>query len=80
MASRKKDEFPWSGKIHSLRTKLGMNQVRFAKAMRVTQPTVSAWEKGQKDYSPSAETYIQLARLAKDIAPSSAYRFLEQAK
>ncbi|MGB9105972.1 MAG: helix-turn-helix transcriptional regulator [Terriglobales bacterium] len=80
MASRKKDEFPWSGKIHSLRTKLGMNQVRFAKAMRVTQPTVSAWEKGQKDYSPSAETYIQLARLAKDIAPSSAFWFLEQAK
>ena len=80
MTSRKKGEFPWTDRIHSLRTKLGMSQTRFAKAMRVTQPTVSAWEKGQKDYSPSAETYIQLARLARDIAPSNALWFLEQAK
>jgi transcriptional regulator with XRE-family HTH domain len=49
-------------RVKSLRTGLGMNQERFAKAVSVTQGVVSDWERGE--YAPSAESYGKLVSLA----------------
>jgi len=53
----------YATRIRRLRESLGMGkQQDLAAAVHVTQPTVSAWEKG--DYPPAADLYIRLGNLA----------------
>lgn len=54
-----------------------MFQAGFGKALGVSQGTVSAWERDDKDRGPSAEMYFRLATLASD--PKDSVFFLKQA-
>jgi DNA-binding transcriptional regulator YiaG len=64
----------WAQHVEALRNKLGETQVEFSKRFNVTQPAVSAWEKGSKE--PSAENYIRMANMA---GGAECYWFLKRA-
>lgn len=67
MKAKKLPEF--AVRINNLRSKLGIEtQAEFAERLHVKQPTVSAWERGDKRRAPSAEIYFRLASLAPDRA------------
>jgi DNA-binding transcriptional regulator YiaG len=53
-----------------------MSQAEFGKLLDSSQGAVSAWERDDKDRSPSAAIYLRLAALAND--PDDAVFFLEQ--
>lgn len=68
---------PWPKKIRDLRAALGMKrQADLARALGVTQPTVSDWERGI--YSPSPEFYLKLGNLAAERSLPEAKWFFEQ--
>lgn len=52
----------WARRIESFRQALGLKQVPFASALRVTQGAVSRWESGKRE--PDSRTYIELASFA----------------
>ena len=58
-----KEQDELSAYIGALRTSRGSTQAEFAADAQVTQPMVSAWEAGKE--TPSAETLMRLAKLAK---------------
>jgi DNA-binding XRE family transcriptional regulator len=64
----------WAQHVEALRGELGETQVDFAKHFNVTQPAVSAWEKGSKE--PSAENYIRMGNMAR---PPDCYWFWQRA-
>lgn len=47
-------------RIKLLRTRLGLNQIDFAKTLGTRQATISQWEKGRIEPSPMAEKLLTL--------------------
>lgn len=64
----------WAQRILALRKELHENQVEFAERFKVTQTTVSYWERGRKQ--PSVRNYIRMGNLAEQPA---CYWFWKQA-
>jgi transcriptional regulator with XRE-family HTH domain len=55
----------WAQKIYDLRiNELDLSQEKFADELGVSQGTVSSWEKGEKEYAPSAAAYFLIGTLA----------------
>jgi transcriptional regulator with XRE-family HTH domain len=67
-----------AGNIRELRSALGLSQQKFAEklGMENGRVTVARWESGE--FQPTADKYIQLAKLAKTKAPRIALWFWEK--
>jgi transcriptional regulator with XRE-family HTH domain len=74
--STKKASAQLGKNIAKLRATLGLNKEAFARELHVSSVAVMYWEKGR---SPSADTYIKLAKLAEEKEPALAAWFWEQA-
>ncbi len=61
--------------IAKLRATLGLNKEAFARELGASSVAVMYWEKGR---SPSADTYIKLAKLAEEKLPALTAWFWEQ--
>ena len=56
-----------AGKVRAVRKKLGMSQMDFADAIRVSQGAVSSWERVKSRSKPSPENVEQIIRLEEEF-------------